>query len=127
MFNFIPMNSERKEQEKIESLINEALGIEPELRLSPDFTDKLVRKVERYLAIREIFTEFAVKIAVVSGILVILLLCLFLPFLKEGNPFLHLLLQNRSLVLSVCIVLLFVFFTDQVLLRYFFRKQASHS
>jgi hypothetical protein len=121
------MNAERKEEERIELLISEALGTEPSFQLSPDFTDRLVKKLERHLAWKEIFSEFAAKIGIVTGILIILLICLFLPFLKEGNPFLIFLAQNRPLVLSAGLVALFIFFADQVLLRYLFRKHTATS
>jgi hypothetical protein len=119
------MNTERKEHEKIEALINEALRSEPGFQLSSNFTDRLVKKVQRYLLWKEIFTEFALKIGIVAGILLILLICLFFPFMKEGNPFLIFLAENRPVVLSVAFIILFIFFIDQVLLKYFFRKQIT--
>ena len=119
------MNTERTEEEKIESLISDALKSEPSFKMKPDFTDRLVRKVERYLFWREVVSEFAAKIAMVAGILLVLLLCLLLPFLKEGNPFLLFLAENRALILSAGLVAFFVFFADQVLLKILFRKQVG--
>jgi hypothetical protein len=119
------MNADRKQQDGIDSLITEALGSEPGFKLSSTFTDRLVKKVQRHLVWREIFTEFSIKIGIVAGILLILLICLFFPFMKEGNPFLIFLADNRPVVLSVTFIILFIFFIDQVLLKYFFRKQIT--
>lgn len=124
MFNFTPMNAERKNQEEIEAMIDEALRAEPDFSISSSFTDKLVIKVQRHLEWKELITEFAMKIGLVAGALIVLAICLIFPSLKEGNPVILFLMNNLHIIFIISVLILFTFFIDQVLLKYFFRKQA---
>jgi len=117
------MNTERRKQSEIEALIDEALRADPDFSLSSSFTDKLLIKVHRHLAWKELFTEFALKIGLVAGTLIILAICLIFPAPKEGNPVILFLMNNIQIIVIISVLILFTYFIDQVLLRYFFRKK----
>jgi|GEM_PF-607023 len=119
------MNSDRKNQNEIESMISEALKAEPDLSLSSTFTDKLVGKVKRYLVWKELFTEFAMKIGLVAGTFIVLGICLIFRSPIEINPVILFLFKNKQIIIVLGILILFTYFIDQVLLRYFFRKKIS--
>jgi len=117
------MNSERKNQHEIEAMITEALRAEPDFSLSSSFTDKMVIKIQRHMAWKELFTEFALKIGLIAGTLIVLAICLIFPAPKEGNPVIQILANNLPVISIVCFLILFTYFVDQVLLKYFFRKK----
>jgi len=117
------MNSERKNQHEIEAMITEALRAEPDFSLSSSFTAKMVIKIQRHMAWKELFTEFALKIGLIAGTLIVLAICLIFPAPKEGNPVIQILGNNLPVISIVCFLILFTYFVDQVLLKYFFRKK----
>jgi len=106
-------------------MISEALKAEPDLSLSSTFTDKLVGKVKRYLVWKELFTEFAMKIGLVAGTFIVLGICLIFRSPIEINPVILFLFKNKQIIIVLGILILFTYFIDQVLLRYFFRKKIS--
>ena len=113
------MGPEKEKMNELDRLIQEALKEKPEYELSLTFTDTLLEKVEKRLWWREVVQAFAMKTAIVVGTLVILLVILILPSWDTSNPFLTLLLDNWQLVTGICFLILFTFFSDQVLLKYF--------
>ncbi|MBC8315284.1 MAG: hypothetical protein ISR57_02495 [Bacteroidales bacterium] len=113
------MGRENEQMNELDRLIREALKEKPEWELSLTFTDTLLEKVEKRLWWREVIQAFAMKTAIVVGTLAILLVILILPSRDTSNPFLTLLLDNWQLVTGICLLVLFTFFSDQVLLKYF--------
>ena len=113
------METEKEPMNELDRLIQEALKEKPEWELSLTFTDTLLEKVEKRLWWREVIQAFAMKTAIVVGTLAILLVILILPSRDTSNPFLTLLLDNWQLVTGICLLVLFTFFSDQVLLKYF--------
>lgn len=117
------MSEGRKPQKEIDDLINEALRTEPDYFLSSSFTDKLVIKVRRNLIWKELVTEFALKIGLIIIALIILTVCLIFPSTKEGNPVILYIMNNLHFAGIIGFLVLFTFFIDQVILKYFFRKK----
>lgn len=117
------MSEGRKTQKEIEALINEALRTEPGYSLSSSFTDKLVIKVQRDLLWKELVTEFVLKIGLIILALIILAVCLIFPSMKEGSPVVMYIMNNLQFVGIISFLIVFTFFIDQVLLKYFFRKK----
>jgi len=107
----------------LDALILETLKEKPERELSYLFTDTLLQKVERRLRWRELFREFALKVGIVTGSLIILLLCLIFPGREASRPFLTLLTANWQLVTGFGLLVLFTFFSDQVLLKFYYFKR----
>jgi len=116
------MNDENKIYDKLDTLINEVFREEPGVPIPSVFTDQIVARVEKRLIWKEVFTEFAIKIGLVAGVLIILAICLIFPAPKEGNPVINFFLNHLEYVGAVVVIGLFIFFIDQVLLKYFSRK-----
>ncbi|MFH1160134.1 MAG: hypothetical protein V1733_04215 [bacterium] len=111
----------------LDALILETLKEKPEWELSLSFTDTLLQKVERRLRWRELLREFALKVGIVAGALIILLLCLIFPAREVSRPILTLVTANWQLVTGFSLLVLFTFFSDQVLLKFYhFKINASH-
>ncbi len=113
------MNAENEHFNELEALITEALKEKPERELSLTFTDTLLRRVEKHLTWRELIREFAMKIGIVAGALIILVLCLIFSMRESTNPFLMMVLDNWKLITGVGFLILFTFFSDQVLLKFY--------
>ncbi len=110
----------------LDALILETLKEKPEQELSLSFTDTLLQKVERRLRWRELLREFALKVGIVAGSLIILSLCLIFPARDASRPFLTLVTANWQLVTGFGVLVLFTFFSDQVLLKFYhFKTTAS--
>ena len=113
------MGPENEQMSELDRLIQEAMKEQPEYELSLSFTDTLLEKVEKRLWWQEVLQAFAMKTAIVVGTLFIIFVILVLPSQDTSNPFLTLLLDNWKLVTGICVLILFTFFSDQVLLKYF--------
>ncbi len=113
------MGPDKEQINELDRLIQEALKEKPEWELSLTFTDTLLEKVEKRLWWREVIQAFAMKTGIVVGTLAIILIILIFPSRDTSNPFLTLLLDNWQLVTGICLLILFTFFSDQVLLKYF--------
>ncbi len=119
------MNAENDRFNELEALITEALKKQPERELSLSFTDTLLRKVERRLTWRELIQEFAMKTGITAAALIILTVCLIFPARESINPFLLMVLDNWKLVTGVGFLLLFTFFSDQVLLKFYTKQRLN--
>jgi hypothetical protein len=117
------MNPENDHLKELDALITEALKEKPEWELSLSFTDTLLRKVEKRLTWRELIREFAMKTGIVAGSLVVLLVCLIFPLRESLNPFLLLIVEHWQLVTGAGFLILFTFFSDQVLLKFFSKQR----
>ncbi|TSA26065.1 MAG: hypothetical protein D4R67_08670 [Bacteroidetes bacterium] len=117
------MNPDSNPWNELDALILETLKEKPERELPLTFTDTLLRKVERQLTWRELVREFAVKTGIVTGTLLVLILCLILPVRETTNPFLLLLADHWKIVSGVIFLILFTFFSDQVLLKFYTKQR----
>lgn len=118
------MNTAEDRFKELEFLIEEALKEKPERELSLTFTDTLLEKMARRLTWRELMREFAVKTAIVAAALIILVICLIFPARESTNPFLLLILDHWELVSGAGFLILFTFFSDQVLLKFYSRERS---
>lgn len=119
------MNIENDRINELEVLIMEALKENPDRELSLTFTDTLLQKVEKRLTWRELIREFAVKTGIAAAALIILATCLFLPVRESTNPFLVMVFDNWQLIAGVGFLILFTFFSDQVLLKFYTRQRIN--
>jgi len=119
------MNSETDRFSELEALITEALKENPERELSISFTDTLLRKVEKRLTWRELIHEFAMKTGIVAVSLIILAVCLIFPNRDSTNPIIQMIVDNWQIVSGAVFLILFTFFSDQVLLKFYTRERIS--
>ncbi|MBL7138171.1 MAG: hypothetical protein ISS17_05320 [Bacteroidales bacterium] len=117
------MDPENDRFKELDALITEALKEKPEWELSLSFTDTLLRKVEKRLTWRELIREFAMKTGIVAGALIILTVCLIFPVRESINPFLLLVVDHWQLVAGAGFLILFTFFSDQVLLKFYSKQR----
>ncbi|NQV03495.1 MAG: hypothetical protein HQ542_12670 [Bacteroidia bacterium] len=117
------MNPENDRLKELDNLITDALKEKPEYELSLSFTDTLLRKVEKRLTWRELIREFAMKTGIAAGALIILAVCLIFPLRESINPFLLLVLDHWQIVTGAGFLILFTFFSDQVLLKFFSKQR----
>ncbi|MFH1936210.1 MAG: hypothetical protein ABIK52_01445 [Bacteroidota bacterium] len=113
------MNPENNRLNELEALITEALKEKPERELSLSFTDTLLRRVEKRQTWRELIREFAMKTGIAAAALIILVICLIFPIRTSINPFLLLVLDHWQIVAGAGFLILFTFFSDQVLLKFY--------
>lgn len=110
------------EEERIfdtEKLVDEVLRTEPEFVLSANFADSLAEKVGRRFAWQQYIREFLVYLAVILGIVVASAAMAFFWFNADWKSWIDFLTSNVILVAGINLLLIFVLFTDRVLLRYF--------
>lgn len=119
------MNAADDRFNELEALITEALKDKPERELSLTFTDTLLEKVAKRLTWRELIREFAMKTGIAAAALIILAICLFFPVRDSTNPFLLMVFSHWQLVTGAGFLILFTFFSDQVLLKFYTRKRTS--
>ena len=110
---------------ELDDLITEALKEKPERELSLSFTDTLLEKVERRLRWQELLQAFAVKTAIVAGTFIIILVSLLFLSRASENSFLILLKSNWQIITGTGILVLFTFFADQVILKYYTKNRES--
>ncbi|HYQ58703.1 MAG TPA: hypothetical protein VEP89_15290 [Draconibacterium sp.] len=102
-----------------DKLLKEAFTSEQEFKLSENFTDALVKKVEKRFAWEQYLREFAIYMAVVLGIILVAAVLAFVWFDVTVSGWLAFLTQNVWLVVGINFLVVFVLFADRVLLRYF--------
>jgi hypothetical protein len=112
-------------QEELRAILDETLQEFPEIQLPPAFTDRLMNRIERRLAWREILAEFGMKIGLVTGALVILCAVLMFPVNKDNLPLFSYLGTHWQFLAALTGIFLFTFFFDQVFLRLLFRKNKA--
>jgi len=117
------MNNQDDPIDGLSALINEALREPPRHFLSADFTEKLLTKVNRRNAWSELIREFAAKVGIIAGTLVILAVCLIFPMKDSLDSFTPVFKDYWHLMAGVALILLFTFFTDQVLLKFYSRHR----
>jgi hypothetical protein len=102
-----------------EKLLDEALKTDPQFILSDKFADLLAEKMERKFALQQYFREFLIYLGVIVGLLAVPVTIQLVLFGANWKLWLELVVNNISLAVGVMFLVLFVLFTDRVLLRYF--------
>ncbi|WP_320110311.1 hypothetical protein [Draconibacterium orientale] len=108
-----------------DKLLREAFTAEPEFKLSENFTDDLVKKVEQRFAWQQYLREFAIYLAVILGIMLVTAVLAFVWFDVTVSGWTAFFTQNASLVVGINLLVVFVLFADRVLLRYFMYRASS--
>jgi hypothetical protein len=103
----------------LDRLILEALKEKPDRDLSLSFTDTLLLKAERRLRWQELLREFTIKVGIALGSLGLVALLLVFMASEVSGPFLSMVAVHWQLVTGFGLLVLFAFFSDQVLLRMF--------
>jgi hypothetical protein len=100
-------------------LLDEALKSDPQFTLSDNFADMLAEKMSRKFAWKQYFREFFIYLGSIIGLLAVPIIIQFVFFNANLNDWLQIVTGNYVLVIGVSVLLVFVLFTDRVLLRYF--------
>ncbi|WP_163321927.1 hypothetical protein [Draconibacterium mangrovi] len=108
-----------------DKLLKEAFTSEPEFMLSENFTDALVKQVERRFAWKQYLREFAIYLAVILGIMLVAAVLAFVWYDVTVSGWMEFVTKNASLVVGINLLLVFVLFADRVLLRYFMYKAST--
>jgi hypothetical protein len=116
------MKLERESFDELDALIDGALREEPGRAVPAGFTDLFIRRVKKRMMWHELLTDFSFKMALVLGVLALFTGIYFLVIPRDSNMILSYLSRSWQAVIAVSVVLVFTFFTDQVFLKYFFRR-----
>ncbi len=108
-----------------DQLLKEAFTSEPEFKLSENFTDLLVEKVEKRFAWSQYIREFLIYLSVILGIMVVSAVLAFVWYDAKIENWLSFLTTNASLVVGINLLMVFVLFADRVLLRYFMYRAST--
>ena len=111
------MEEGNKNSDLLDKLILEALEQQPEEAIPAGFTNRLISRWERKLALKELLTEFGLKTALVIGSLITLAGFLFFPFKDVFPLWLKLASNHWQIITGAALVILITFFIDQVVLR----------
>ena len=109
-----------------EKLLDEALKTEPQFILSDNFADVLAEKMGRKFAWQQYFREFLIYLGAIVGLLTVPVTIQLVLFNASWQEWLGLVVSNISMVGGIMFLVMFILFTDRVLLRYFmFRSSAG--
>lgn len=108
-----------------EKLLNEALKTEPDFRLSDNFADLVTAKMERKFAWEQYIREFLIYLGAIIGLLVVPVTIQFIFFGAVWQEWVRLVINNISLIGGVMFLVIFILFTDRVLLRYFMYRSTA--
>ncbi|MCX6282258.1 MAG: hypothetical protein NTU51_09885 [Bacteroidetes bacterium] len=114
---------EKKEfKENLDGMIDHSLREPPDFIFPEDFTDNLVKKLEKQLVWQELLTEFGLKAGLVLLALLIIGICLIFPANTDPAPLLQWVASHRLVVCGSIGVGLFTFIFDQVVLKYMLKR-----
>jgi hypothetical protein len=113
------MERNNEQYDKVDHLIRDAMHERPEIPMPPDFTDRFMLRYEKRMAWNELISVFAIKTGLVLASLAILTVFLIFPLKEALNPFLSWILDKWELITGIGIIILFTFFIDQVLLKFY--------
>ncbi len=102
--------------------LDEGLKHEPDFFLPDDFADKIALKIEKRLAWSQYLKEFIIYFGVIAAIIVVALAIIFFFDAESWANLVNIFVSNINTIVGVGLIILFVFFTDKVLLRYFSQK-----
>ena len=114
-------------QTNSEAFLDEVLISEPQLTLPENFADMVAIKVSRKFAWDSYFKEFLIYVGVIAGILLLAAAMAFVWFTADLKMWTEFLLSNISWVAGANVLIVFILFTDRVLLRYLFYKLSLKS
>jgi hypothetical protein len=103
-------------------LLDEVLKSDPQFMLPDNFADVLAEKMSRKFAWEQYFREFFIYLGAIFGLLAVPVIIQFALFDANVNVWLQMIVGNYELVIGILILLVFILFTDMVLLRYFMHK-----
>ena len=106
-----------------DGILDEAFETFPDIDLPPSFTDDLVRRIEKRLTWQMLLTEFGLKIALVTGALLVVIAALLFPFKNIDAPFIDFLYRHWQIAASIGAISFFTFLFDQVVLRYLIHRK----
>ena len=106
----------------IDELITDGLREEPGFLISSSFTDRLVKKIEKKIRMKELLVGFFYKSLLVMTVLLVFALVLFLPGLLENFALVTLFKSNWKLSTAILFLVVSTLFLDQVVFRYFFPR-----
>jgi len=108
--------------EKTDYLIYDALRQPPDFIIPDAFTSRLVKKLEKQLAWKELLSEFGLKAGLVMAALIIMVICLIFPAKSDPLPWINWIARNRFMVTGLMGVGIFIALFDQILLKFMFRR-----
>lgn len=108
-----------------EKLLKEALKTEPGFRLSDDFASQVAAKMERKFAWEQYFREFLIYLGAIIGLLAVPVAVQFIFFGANLQEWFRLIVNNISLIGGIMFLVIFILFTDRVLLRYFMHRSTT--
>lgn len=108
-----------------EKLLDEVLKTEPEFKLSDNFANLLVEKIDRKFAWQQYLREFMIYLGVIVGLLAVPVAIQFIFFSPNWHEWIRTLTNNISLIGGILFLLVFILFADRVLLRYFMHKYSA--
>jgi hypothetical protein len=118
------MKPEEEINNKLDILISQALEQEPEIHIPPEFSDKIIHRIEKQQVSREIWLDYGMKAITVAASLFVFIALLILAGRHEVSPWLDLIANNWQLLASLVLVVLFTSVFDQVVLRYMMKAKS---
>jgi len=114
--------------ENLDQLIDKALSTPPEWEMPDTFTERFMQRLEKRIALRDILFDFGLKALILFGVIFVLAVVLYLTnWDKPLNEIVLVrsILENIVPISMFLVGVVFTFFIDQVLLRYFSRMQRN--
>ncbi len=108
-----------------DKLLDEVLKTDPQYKLSDKFADMLAEKMSRKFAWQQYLNEFLIYMAAIVGLIIVSVAIQFVWFDAQWGVWLQFILQNISLIAGGNFLLVFILFSDRVLLRYFMHRTAN--
>lgn len=108
-----------------DKLLDEVLKTGPGFVLPDNFADQLAAKMDRKFAWNQYIREFLIYLGAILGLLAIPVSIQFIFFGAKWHDWFLLVTNNLSLIGGIMILLIFILFTDRVLLRYFMHRSTS--
>ena len=105
-----------------EQFLDDVLKTDPEFSLPNDFADNMEKIVGRKMVWQNYVSEFLIYLSAIVGIAAILTAMAFIWFKADWKAWLTFFTGNYTLIIGVIFMVVFVLFTDRVLLRYFLHK-----
>lgn len=104
----------------IEKSIQNSFKENDELIIPDDFAFKMSRLLENSLIKKRVLKEWSYKLALIMGLLGTFIAIFWFTSNANNQTFLQLLIEHQLLILSVMLIGIFIFFFDQVILKFMF-------
>ena len=109
----------------VDELLDAALKSSPDIALSDTFADVLAEKVERKFAWTNYLKEFLIYLSTFAGLTLVSATMAFIWYDINWQEWLNFSRINLVYIIGFKIILVFILFTDRVLLRYFMHKNLT--